>query len=113
VRAEERGSDESLPRIPPLRLKAGMEARSDYVDARVEVWWVAEQDRVAQLELPTDGYVLLNASMTVHPFPGERVMLLVQGRNLTNEEARSHVSVLKELVPLPGRDVRLTLRVTF
>lgn len=113
VRAEERDSDEPLPRIPPLRLKAGIEGRSDYVDARVEVWWVAEQNRVAQFELPTDDYVLLNASMTLHPFPGERVMLLVQGRNLTNEEARSHVSVLKEIVPLPGRDVRLALRVAF
>ena len=51
--------------------------------------------------------------MTVHPFPGEKVMLLVQGRNLTNEEARNHVSVLKEIVPLPGRDVRLALRVPF
>jgi iron complex outermembrane receptor protein len=40
-------------------------------------------------------------------------MLLVQGRNLANEEARSHVSVLKELLPLPGRDVRLTLRAAF
>jgi iron complex outermembrane receptor protein len=113
VRAEESDSDEPLPRIPPLRLKAGIEGRSDYVDGRVEVWWVREQDRVAQFELPTDGYALLNASLTVHPFPGEGVMLLVQGRNLTNEEARSHVSVLKEFVPLPGRDVRLTLRAAF
>jgi iron complex outermembrane receptor protein len=113
VRAEESDSDEPLPRIPPLRLKAGIEGRSDYLDGRVELWWVREQDRVSQFELPTDGYVMLNASVIVHPFPGERIMLLVQGRNLTDEEARNHVSVLKELVPLPGRDVRLTLRVAF
>ena len=101
------------PKFHRMRLKAGIEGRSDYVDGRVEVWWVAEQDRVAQFELPTDSYVLLNASMTLHPFPGEGVTLLVQGRNLTNEEARSHVSFLKELVPLPGRDVRVALRIAF
>jgi iron complex outermembrane receptor protein len=35
VRAKARSSD--LPRIPPLRLKTGLEARSDYVDARIEL----------------------------------------------------------------------------
>lgn len=114
VHAEERSNDEPLPRIPPLRFKAGIEGRSDYLDGRVELWWVGEQDRVARFELPTDGYYLLNASLTIHPFAEERdVTLLVQGRNLTDREARNHVSFVKDLVPLPGRDVRLALRVGF
>jgi iron complex outermembrane receptor protein len=38
---------------------------------------------------------------------------LLRGANLTDEEARNHVSFLKDLAPLPGRDVRLGLRVAF
>jgi len=114
VRAEEGSNDAPLPRIPPLRWKVGVEGRSDYVDGRVEAWWVGEQSRVASFELPTAGYYLLNASLTVHPFATDRdVTLLAQGRNLTNQEARNHVSFVKDFVPLPGRDVRLVVRVGF
>jgi iron complex outermembrane receptor protein len=35
------------------------------------------------------------------------------GRNLTNAEGRNHSSFTKEYVPLPGRDVRVALRVDF
>jgi iron complex outermembrane receptor protein len=38
---------------------------------------------------------------------------LLRGTNLTDEEARNHVSFLKDLAPLPGRDVRLSLRLAF
>jgi iron complex outermembrane receptor protein len=114
VRAREDRTEQPLPRIPPLRLKAGVEARSRYLDGRLELWWVGEQDRTANLELPTDAYFLLNASVTLHPFPDEYdATLLVLGRNLTDEEARNHVSFLKDFVPLPGRDVRLVLRIGF
>jgi iron complex outermembrane receptor protein len=114
VRAQEDDTQQPLPRIPPLRLKAGLEARSRYLDGRLELWWVGEQDRTANLELPTDAYFLLNASLTLHPLPDDYdATLLVQGRNLTDEEARNHVSYLKDFVPLPGRDVRLVLRVAF
>ena len=114
VRAREDRTEQPLPRIPPLRLKAGMEARSRYLDGRLELWWVGEQDRTANFELPTDAHLLLNASLTLHPFPDEYdATLLVQGRNLTDEEARNHASFLKDFVPLPGRDVRVVLRVGF
>jgi iron complex outermembrane receptor protein len=114
VHAQEDRTEQPLPRIPPLRLKTGMEARSRYLDGRLELWWVGEQDRTANFELPTDAYFLLNASVTLHPFPDDYdATLLVQGRNLTDEEARNHVSYLKDFVPLPGRDVRVVLRVDF
>jgi iron complex outermembrane receptor protein len=114
VRAQEDRTEQPLPRIPPLRLKAGLEARSRYLDGRLELWWVGKQDRTANFELPTDAYFLLNASVTLHPLPDDYdATLLVQGRNLTDEEARNHVSFLKDFVPLPGRDVRVLLRIGF
>jgi iron complex outermembrane receptor protein len=39
--------------------------------------------------------------------------LILRGTNLTDEEARNHVSLLKDEVPLPGRDLSLILRVSF
>lgn len=108
------GPSDTLPRIPPYRLKAGLEGRSDVADLRFEVWWVREQDRVANNELPTDSYVMLNLILTVHPFPDQRnVTLVAQGRNLLNEEARVASSFLKDKLPLPGREARVSLSVAF
>jgi len=113
VRAKERKSDVNLPRIPPFRFRGGLEARSDSLDARVECWYVAEQNHTAPNELSTDGYVMVNASLILHPFSDLNLTFLVQGRNLGNEKARNHVSFLKNLVPLQGRDLRLGFRAIF
>lgn len=108
------GPSSTLPRIPPYRIKGGIEGRSDYADLRFEVWWVRAQDRVAENELPTDSYVMLNLIFTAHPFPDQRnVTLIAQGRNLLNEEARVASSFLKDKLPLPGREARISLSVAF
>ncbi len=39
--------------------------------------------------------------------------LMLIGKNLTSAEACNHPSFTKEFVPLPGRDLRLALRVDF
>jgi len=39
--------------------------------------------------------------------------MILRGRNLADEEARNHVSFLKDVAPLPGRDLSLGLRVAF
>ena len=104
----------TIPRIPPHRLKMGLEAKSRLVDLRGEAWWVAAQDRVAENELPTDSYWMLNLILTAHPFPNQRnVTIVAQGRNLLNEEARVHSSFLKDKLPLAGREARLSVNVAF
>ena len=65
-------------------------------------------------ETPTGGYTLVNASVSYRLFLGRTVTdLILRGRNLGDEEARNHVSFLKDVAPLPGRDVSLALRVGF
>jgi len=39
--------------------------------------------------------------------------LILRGTNLTDEEARNHASFLKDLAPLPGRNVSLAYRLNF
>lgn len=115
VRANLRGlSEDPLPRIPPLRYGAALHYHDNHLTGRFEVRGVAEQDRLSAKELPTEGYTFLNASLAYRFFVGRTILQLrVQGNNLTDEEGRNHVSFLKDLVPLPGRDFRASLRVLF
>jgi iron complex outermembrane receptor protein len=115
VRATARNAtNDRIPRIPPLRVKGGIEGRSRWGDLRLELWWVDAQDRTAAFELPTDAYLMVNLIGTLHPFPDRRnVTLIVQGRNLANEEGRVASSFLKQRLPLPGREARVGIRVAF
>jgi iron complex outermembrane receptor protein len=103
-----------LPRIPPVRASLGLSYHQDRWRGLVEARRIEEQDRVAANETPTDGHTLLNA-MLGYRFFTERLVtdLILRGTNLTDEEARNHVSLLKGEVPLPGRDLSLILRVSF
>ena len=114
VRAELLDTGEPLPRIPPRRFRLGLHYVSERLQGTVEGQRVEAQDRLAALETRTEGYTLLNASLSYRFFFGERLLdLLLRGTNLTDEEARNHVSFLKDLVPLPGRDVSLAVRFSF
>lgn len=108
------GLDRNVPRIPPLRVLGGLEAQSERLDARVEVEWTDDQARVAQFETPTDGFTLVNASLSWRPLPDARHLTLsLSANNIFDVEARRHASFTKDYVPLAGRDFRLTARASF
>jgi len=108
------GLDRNVPRIPPLRVLGGLEAQSERLDARVEVEWTDDQTRVAQFETPTDGFTLVNASLSWRPLPDARHLTLsLSANNIFDVEARRHASFTKDYVPLAGRDFRLTARASF
>lgn len=110
VRATIKGSGPA-PRIPPLRLLGGVEAQGERFSARAEVEHVFDQDRVTGFETPTDGYTMVNASLSFKPLMGnDRTTLMLSANNLFDVEARRHASFLKDYAPLAGRDIRLTAR---
>ena len=75
---------------------------------------VFEQDRVADFENPTGGYTMTDVTLGYRFFLAGLVHdLIVRGTNPTDEVARNHVSFLKELAPLPGRDLSLAYRLSF
>jgi iron complex outermembrane receptor protein len=114
VRGELRSTGEPLPRIPPRRYRLGLHYHGERWKGQIEGLRAEEQDRISAFELPTEGYTLVNASVGYRFFAGPSIVdVLLRGTNLTDEEARNHVSFLKDLVPLPGRDVSLALRVSF
>jgi len=101
------------PRIPPLRLLGGIEAQSDRINGRVEVEWVADQTRIAAFETPTDGYTMVNASLSFRPFHDNSSSILLSANNIFDVDARRHASFLKDYAPLSGRDLRISARFTF
>ncbi len=110
VRAEFDGGG-NLPRIPPRTLTVGLDADWRAFGARVEAVDVAEQDRIAAFESSTGGYTLYNARVTWKV--SDDVRFVIDGRNLTDEEAREHVSFLKDVLPRPGRSVRFAVKAAF
>jgi len=114
VRAEDTATGEPLPRITPLRYSASLNYRNQQWEARIEGQRVSAQDRVAPFETTTPGYTFFNASAAYNFRAGPAFMsVYIRGTNLTNEEARDHLSFLKEVLPLAGRSVLVGLRTTF
>ena len=114
VRANDRSTGQPLPRIAPWRYGVGLDYRQDRLGARVDATVYADQDRVAAGELPTDGYTMLNAALTYRlPAAGMRLEAFVRGVNLLNEEARNHVSILKDIAPQGRRSGQIGVRGQF
>lgn len=101
------------PRIPPLRVLGGIEAQSDRINGRVEVEWVGDQNRIAAFETPTDGYTMVNASLSFRPFRNNSSSIVLSADNLFDVVARRHASFLKDYAPLAGRDLRISARFSF
>lgn len=94
-------------RIPPWSATAGLDWTSRLFDLGLEVRHVAEQDRTAAFERPTDSYTLVNLKGAVRPFADRNVVLFAEAANLTDAEAREHASFQKDIAPQPGRSLRV------
>lgn len=114
VHAEDRRTNEPIPRIPPFRASTALDYGNGPFGARLEGQWAAMQDRNADFELPTDGYFLVNASISYDLKLGDvATTLYLKGTNLTNEEARQSTSFLKDIAPMAGRGVVAGIRAEF
>lgn len=100
-------------RIPSYSVTGRLVYESSIIDARVEARRVGGQDRVADFELPTDGYTLVNAYAAFKPAALDGLTLFAEARNVGDEEAREHTSFLKDIAPLPGRNFRVGLAYRF
>ena len=101
----------NLPLIPPLTVNAGLEGEINGVTGRVQVQYAAKQDDFAVFETPTDSYTTVDARLGFDIADG--VHLILEGKNLTDEEVRLHTSPLKEIAPMAGRNFRVAIRADF
>lgn len=104
----------AVPRIPPLSLLGALEAQTGAFDVRGEVQWFDGQDRVTAIETPTDSFTLVNAVVAWRPLADNRnVTVQIAADNIFDVNARRHASFTKEFVPLVGRNVRASVRLSF
>lgn len=106
--------DEYLPRIPPLRLGGGINYRQGSLAIRASGRRTTGQTRVGPFEEETPGFTMVDASMSYRLHSGNVFQdITLVGSNLTDTEARLHTSFLKDVAPLPGRELRLVYRINF
>ena len=101
----------NLPLIPPMTINAGIESERGIFNGRIEAQYGAEQDDVASFETPTDDYLTFDARLGIALT--DTVKLMLEARNITDEEVRVHASPLKDIAPMPGRSFRVALRAEF
>ena len=104
--------DGEVPRISPYHLGLGLNWDGQQIGGGFLVKYTGpREDNLATAETPTAGFVSVDAHATWRPFeksPDIEIALL--GRNLTNRIQRNAVSLNKDEVILPGREVRLMIR---
>ncbi len=106
--------DTPLPRIPPLRLLGALEGEWSAFDMRAEVQWFGEQTRTAPFETATDSFAFVNATIGWRPIQGDNsVSLLLQADNIFDVTGRRHASFTKDFVPLAGRNIKVSARLSF
>ena len=81
--------------------------------AEVEYYRVNTQDDIAAYESETQGYNMLNVTLSMSLFDDERYQVYLRGSNLLNEKIWNHSSFLARVVPQPGRNLSAGLKYTF
>ncbi len=114
VRGALKDEDTSLPRIPPLKVRGGLRYQRNALQAGGQISMAARQDRVSGVDTPTDGYTVLRLYGSYSFQTGGAVSTLtLRLDNVTNELYRSHLSLIKDVVPEIGRNVKLVYGVRF
>ncbi|MFQ3226287.1 MAG: iron complex outermembrane receptor protein [Lentimonas sp.] len=120
VRANNKTDDQNLPRIPPQRIGTRIELKHTNWQTGLDVRYAFSQDRVqpesdvVQPELLTDGYTEVNWDASYTFVLRDITMdLFVKVNNVLDEERRVHTSFIKDVAPLPARNVVLGLRSSF
>lgn len=102
------------PRIPPLngQVKLDVPVRGLRIAPRLR--WAARMDRLYAGETPTDGYAVVDLTVSWLLLTGNATHhVSLVGHNLTDAVYRHHTSVIKDVAPQIGRGVRLSYSVRF
>ena len=101
----------ALPRTSPMRVGSHVAYTLDNFRADLDITYFAKQDDISTFETETDGYTLVDASITYDiPLGDIDLSVYLSGENLTDEEARVHTSFLKDIAPRPGRNFAFGVR---
>ena len=114
VDAQLKDSGTPLPRIPPARLRLGLDARRGGFSFRPEAIFAKDQNQIFSTETRTPGYAVFNliTSYTIARQHAAHIFA-VNAFNLGDRLYRNHLSFIKDLAPEIGRGARFTYTVRF
>jgi iron complex outermembrane recepter protein len=113
VRATNEITDTPLSRIAPMRIGTGLDYKLGDFASKIDILHGFKQDRVTNNELSTEGYTLVNATISYRLKTALHLEAFAKARNLLDEDIRDHSSFLKEIAPMGGRSVLFGLRGEF
>lgn len=102
-----------VPFLPPVTFNLETTAQWGQIGAGANLTIAGEQDKPGEGYLATDGYTALDLNLSYAFSPTGQSRFFIEGRNVTDEEIRFATSVLKDLVPQPGRNIRAGVRLVF
>jgi iron complex outermembrane recepter protein len=114
VNAELTETNTPLPRIPPLRVRAGLELRFKNLLLNPEIVMANRQDRLFPTETPTAGYAVANLSGSYLIAGQHRAHIIAFNFfNMGDTLYRNHLSFIKQFAPEMGRGFRVTYTLRF
>lgn len=114
VNAELTDSSTPLPRIPPLKGRAGLELRYKGLLLNPEVVLANHQERLFPTETRTAGYAVFGVSGS-YLIASQHAAHIISFNafNLGDRLYRNHLSFIKEFAPEMGRGLRVTYTLRF
>ena len=108
-------NDEPLPRLPPLQGHLGLTCEpTEALSATIALRLATEQNRISEFEKPTEGYAVLDFSGQYYAEWGGRLHTFsLTLENATDAVYRNHLNRVKEILPEPGRNLRLLHKIFF
>ncbi len=110
----ELNTGENVPRIPSNRYGLEINWNRGSWNVGINHTHVADQNDLADFELPTEGYDLLDLNVNwVHYHDRFETLVFLRADNLLDEEIREHASFIKDIAPRPGRSISAGFRLSF
>jgi iron complex outermembrane receptor protein len=105
-------SKQPLPLMPPLEGKISVRYNGSLINYGTTVRAAARQDRPAEFETSTDGYVVFDLYADYIFSSGDLLHTVsLKVENLTDQVYRKHLNRVKNLMPEAGRNIKLLYKV--
>ncbi|MEM7329883.1 MAG: TonB-dependent receptor [Pseudomonadota bacterium] len=107
----------NVPFIPPVTLNGDVSAEWGTYEIGAALTVAGDQDDPGVGQLATDGYTTLDlrgeVDLSDFGIGADGTEAFIEARNITDEEVRFATSVLKDLAPAPGQNIRVGVRLAF
>ncbi len=103
-----------VPRIPASRLGFNVGLVRGPLAVDLDYTHANEQNRIADFELPTKSYNLLDFSTNwLFVMKDKEITTFLKIKNILNSEIREHASFIKDIAPRPARSITAGIRLNF